>query len=386
MNKASGATWRSFGGRVGAREHTIVIEAPADLDLSRQLDAVAGAYAEATQALNLPQQTGVFRRIFASDIANQAGQIRESRLFKEPYSGPVSVSLVQQAPVSGAKLAMLAYHIEDDAPLVKSEIAPGHVLVERGKLGHLWSTRLCTGDEAGQCGAADQTRAVFDALVSTLESRGATLAESCVRTWLYLKQVDVFYRDMVTARRELFERHGLNRDTHYIASTGIEGACAHRYDVVLMDAYSILCAEPEQISYLSDLERLCETKDYGVTFERGTRVAFADRAHHLISGTASIDAAGQVVHVGDVARQLDRAMENIDHLLRSGGAGIEDMTHFIVYLRDPSDRPLVIGYFAERFPNTPCLIVRGAVCRPEWLIEVEGVAAVANHGPTLPPF
>jgi enamine deaminase RidA (YjgF/YER057c/UK114 family) len=386
MNKASGATWRSFRSGAGAREHTIAIEAPADLDLPRQLDAVARAYAEATQALNLPQQTGVFRRIFASDIANQSGQIRESSLFKEPYDSPVAVSLVQQPPLSGAKVAMLAYHIDGDGPLVKTEIAPGHVLVQRGELGHLWSTRLCPGDETGPSGAADQTRAVFDALISTLEARGGGLADNCVRTWLYLKQVDVFYQDLVAARRELFERHGLNRDTHYIASTGIEGACAHRYDVVLMDAYSILGLRPEQVSYLNDLDRLCETKDYGVTFERGTRVAFADRAHHLISGTASIDAAGQVVHVGDVERQLERAMENIDHLLRSGGARIEDMTHFIVYLRDASDRPRIAGYFAERFPDTPCVIVRGPVCRPEWLVEVEGIAAVAHHAPTLPAF
>ena len=65
---------------------------------------------------------------------------------------------------------------------------------------------------------------------------------------------------------------------------GIEGACAHRYDVVAMDAYSNVDVEPKQVSYLNDFDRLCATKDYNVTFERAARVAYADRAHIFISG------------------------------------------------------------------------------------------------------
>ena len=134
------------------------------------------------------------------------------------------------------------------------------------------------------------------------------------------------------------------------------------------------------------LDRLCATKDYSVTFERGTRIAYADRVHHLISGTASIDNEGNVVHVGDVMEQLERALENVEALLRSGGARLRDMMHLIVYLRDPADYPRVNDHLRERFPALPMVIVQGAVCRPEWLVEIEGIAAVANHDPALPPF
>ena len=85
-------------------------------------------------------------------------------------------------------------------------------------------------------------------------------------------------------------------------------------------------------------------------------------------------------------RQLDRALENVDALLRSGGALLDDMTHMLVYLRDPADFARVDAYIAERFPRLPVLLLRGAVCRPEWLIEVEGVAVVANDAPDLPAF
>jgi enamine deaminase RidA (YjgF/YER057c/UK114 family) len=377
---------RSFRGRSGSAEHTIAIAAPDGLSLPRQLDAIERCYAEALQTLRLPPQSAIFRRVYVSDAANQDALVRQSSLCGEPDDSPVAVSLVQQPPLPGGKVALLAYHLESPTALAKHRVAPGHMRVDRGGLSHLWSTQLCTSAIDRPGSAADQTRSVFNRLTGVLADRGATLADNCVRTWIYVKDVDVFYQDMVAARTALFEQHGLTRDTHYLASTGIEGACAHRYDVVLMDAYSILGLAPEQVSYLNDFDRLCATKDYHVTFERGTRIAYADRAHHFISGTASIDASGTVVHPGDVRRQLIRALDNVEALLRSGGAGLEDMTHFIVYLRDPSDHALVEACFDERFPEVPRLIVRGAVCRPEWLVEVEGIAIAPHDAPLLPAF
>lgn len=383
---ADGLAFRSAPGRSGRAEHFITVEAPGDLSLTRQLDVLARRYAEALQTLRLPPETAVFRRLYLSDAANQAGPVRQSSLHREPLGSPVAVSMVQQAPLPGGKVAMLAYHLDDMTTAAKTVVAPGHVLVRTGDLGHLWSTRLCARNTAGPSDAAAQTREVFAGLTGVLAAHGARLAEQCVRTWIYVKNIDVFYQDMVAARSDLFEREGLRRDTHYLASTGIEGACSDRYDVVLMDAYSVLGLQPEQVSYLNDFDRLCATKDYDVTFERGTRIAYADRAHHFISGTASIDANGRVAHVGDVRRQLVHALENVDALLRSDGATLDDMTHLIVYLRDPCEWPLIEAMVAERFPGLPRLIVRGAVCRPAWLVEVEGIAVVPNDEPSLPAF
>jgi enamine deaminase RidA (YjgF/YER057c/UK114 family) len=184
----------------------------------------------------------------------------------------------------------------------------------------------------------------------------------------------------------LFARHGLTRDTHYIASTAIEGAGGGRYEVVTMDAYSVLGLAPAQISYLNDFDRLCPTHDYDVTFERGTRVGYADRAHHFISGTASIDKLGNVVHPGDVLRQLHRTLENVEGLLRSGGAGLADLMHLTVYLRDASDFERVRDCLHERCAGLPTLVVQAPVCRPDWLVEVEGIAVAADDQPGLPGF
>lgn len=386
MRMDNGITSKSFPGSSGGSEHFISVEVPPYLGLRDQLATLEQRCADAQRALGLAPESAVFRRIFVSDVMNQAGPVRDSALFGEPADSPVAVSLVQQPPMPGAKLALLAYHIDTATPLAKRRVSPKHLVVEKNGLGHLWSTRLCAGAHGSPASPAAQTREVFADLIDALAREGGTLCDHCIRTWIYLKDVDVFYQGMVESRTELFERHGLTRDTHYLASTGIEGACAHRYDLVAMDAYSILGLKPAQVSYLNDFDRLCATKDYNVTFERGTRIAYADRAHHLISGTASIDKAGRVLHPGDVLRQLERALDNVDALLRSGAARLDDLMHLTVYLRDPSDFARVEGYLAERFTGLPTLIVEGAVCRPEWLIEVEGMAITENDAPGLPAF
>ena len=386
MRIDSGIASKSFPRSSGGSEHFITVEVPPGLGLGDQLAALQERYAEAQRALVLAPESAVFRRIFVSDVMNQAGPVRDSALFGEPADSPVAVSLVRQPPMHGAKLALLAYHIDTATPLAKRRLAPKHLVVEKNGLAHLWSTRLCAGAHGSPASPVRQTHEVFDDLIDALAREGGTLRDHCVRTWIYLRDVDVFYQGMVEGRTERFERHGLTRDTHYIASTGIEGACAHRYDLVAMDAYSILGLKPKQVSYLNDFDQLCATKDYNVTFERGTRIAYADRAHHFISGTASIDKTGQVLHRGDVVRQLERALDNVDALLSAGSARLDDLMHITVYLRDPTDVSRVGGYLAERLAGLPTLIVEGAVCRPEWLIEVEGIAITGNDAPGLPAF
>ena len=386
MQLDKGIASRSFRGESGGSEHFISVEAPAGLAFGEQLELVERRYAEAREALGLAPESAIFRRVFVSDLMNQVQAVGASGLCGTEAEGPVAVSIVQQAPLPGAKVALLAYHLTGDADIAKHRLSPNHVLVEKRGLRHLWSTRLCAGCDSAPASAAGQTREIFADLIATLAGAGGTLRDHCVRTWIYVKDVDVFYKDMVESRRELFERQGLTAETHYIASTGIEGGCAHRYDLVAMDAYSILGLAPKQMSYLNDFDRLCPTRNYGVTFERGTRIAYADRSHHFISGTASIDGTGAVVHRGHVLRQLERTLDNVEALLNSGRAGLGDLMHLTVYLRDPADFPRVEGYLSERFRGLPMLIVEGAVCRPEWLIEVEGVAAVADKAPALPRF
>ncbi|OIO29886.1 MAG: hypothetical protein COS94_01190 [Candidatus Hydrogenedentes bacterium CG07_land_8_20_14_0_80_42_17] len=51
----------------------------------------------------------------------------------------------------------------------------------------------------------------------------------------------------------------------------------------------------------------------------------------------------------------------------------------IVYLRDQSDALRVKDYLEERFGTLPIFIVSSKVCRTEWLVEIEGIAAIKTE-------
>jgi enamine deaminase RidA (YjgF/YER057c/UK114 family) len=377
---------KTFCTAAGGAEHIVAVQPAESGDFATQQAAVAAGYARAVRELGLLPESAVFRRIYLSDVLNQAERLEGAGLLPGPREGPVAVSRVQQMPLPAAKVALLAYHVTDPVGLSKRRIGRGQVLVEKNGARHLWTTGLCAGARAGAASAEAQTRGVFADLIGALEANGASLLEHCVRTWIYVKDIDVFYSGVVNSRRALFAEQGLTQATHYIASTGIEGACAHASDVVALDAYSQLDLAPGQLSYLNDFDRLCPTHRYGVTFERGASISYADRTHCFISGTASIDRNGAVLHRGDVRAQLDRALGNVEALLHAGSARLDDLMYLVVYLRDPTDFPRVRARLHEQLPGLPVLFVQGPVCRPEWLVEVEGFA-IARHGsPDLPRF
>ena len=376
----------SFGGDNGSREHYLVVEPATSGDFASQLASVTQQYTELLRTLDLAPQSAIFRRLYVSDVQNQVAAVRASPLMAEEGSGPVAVSVVQQPPLPANKVALLAYHVDGDASMTKRRLSPNLVEVRKAGQRHLWITGLRTGRADAGVSSHDETTTLLQLLTDLLAGRGGTLAANCVRTWLYVKDVDVFYQGLVESRAAFFSRHGLTRNSHYIASTGIEGACGGRYEVVALDAYSLLGPAAKQVSYLNAFDLICATHDYGVTFERGTSVAYADRAHHFISGTASIDSRGRVVHPGNVLRQLGRALQNVEGLLRSGGATFAEMMHLTVYLRDFTDFAMVRDCLKERFPTLPVLVVLAPVCRPEWLIEVEGVAIAPSDQPGLAAF
>jgi enamine deaminase RidA (YjgF/YER057c/UK114 family) len=377
---------RRFGGLHGEVEHFFVITAPGNIGLAQQIEHIEANYAAKIRALGLSSQTAVFRRIFLSDVSNQIEAVGQSQLARDSQDHPVAVSIIQQAPMSCAKIAFLAYHIESKKPLESRRLSPSHVLIQKNGLKYLWSTNLSAQDSGKSLSVGEQTRRVFAGLISGLCAAGGDLYNNCVRTWVFVRDIDIFYQGMVNERRALFFEQGLNGNTHFIASTGIEGTGTYLNDMVSMDAYSILGLQPEQISYLNDFGMLCSANKYNVTFERGTRVSYADRAHYFISGTASVDKQGNTLHLGNILKQLDRTLENMRSLLKAGKASLSDMMYLIVYLRDLSDFDCVKKRLRERFPLVPTIFVQAAVCRPEWLIEIEGVAIKAQKQPSHPLF
>ena len=351
---------------------------------SEQLADIERAYAAALKDLGLDPDTAVWRRWYCSDLVNQAPLLENCPIAKRGGGDtPCAVSWIGQPAVPASKFALWAYHLQDpDGPLVKCA-KDSELSLDRGELTHHWTTGLMCTHLAS---SYSQTNEIFTHYTELLEDEGMTLLDHVIRTWLFVQDIDTNYGGLVVSRRKFFEKHGLNPDTHYIASSGIEGRSEDFKALVMMDAYAIGGVRREQIEFLTALDHLGPTQDYGVTFERGTSVAYRDRKHLFLSGTASIDPGGRILHEGDVRKQLDRTLENMDSLLADGGGGLQDMNQFTVYLRDPCDHDLARAVMRERFGDVPMAVVVGPVCRPGWLIELEGVATVANDAPELPAF
>jgi enamine deaminase RidA (YjgF/YER057c/UK114 family) len=367
-----------FAGSTGAGEFNLMLRPLAAGSLEEQLDWLEQALAAALADQGLARGDIVFSRFLCADPAGELDALSERA---RSVTGPGAVSVIVQPPVAPALVVLWAYCIEGAARAGAGDDA-GYCL-RRGDVEHHWSTSLCCPSEDGAHG---QTLDVLDRYERRLVARGMKLQEHCLRTWLFVRDVDRDYGDLVAARNEVFESRGLTPETHYIASTGIQGGIAGRDALVALDAYAVKGLSLFQVRHLKAPAYLSDTHIYGVRFERATQVAYRDRKHVLVSGTASIDASGAVVHRGDVRRQLQRALKNVSALLLQAGATLADMQYFIAYVRNPEDAALVHGLLGKRIDTRPFLVVTAPVCRPDWLVEVEGIAITENDDDSLPAF
>ena len=373
-----------FRGQSGVDEYHLIVRPTEHESIEAQLDWVFRAYRDALDSIGLDTQTAVFRRFFCSDLTNQVGALA-ARPFPNPKNPdePCAVSWVCQSPLPPAKVSLWAYHISDpDCKLDKARQGASLIL-GRGELSHCWTTGLtCPNAKTPY----SQTRGIFEEYDAFLRAQGMTLADNLIRTWFFVQNIDANYRGLVTARKEFFAEHGLTPDTHFIASTGIEGTSANPAAKILLDAYAISGARSDQIRFLSALDHLSPTHLYGVTFERGTSIAYRDRKHILLSGTASINHQGKTLYADDLSRQIDRTVENVEALLKPAGATLKDMSVLITYVRNPDDQAIVWERIRERFGDIPMEVIVAPVCRPEWLVEVEGKAIISASASELPPF
>ncbi|MBR1667998.1 MAG: hypothetical protein IJ693_06940 [Bacteroidaceae bacterium] len=339
--------------------HAILHIAPRGEVFSGQLSRIQTAE---SHLMALPELSGaktVFKRYFLSDATNQVPFIKEN--------DPCTISYIQQPPLDGSKIAVWLY-LQRGTDISNMN---GSTVVSHNGYQHIWTMGLMntTADTSYM-----QTWKTLFTYIDTLKLFNATLEANCIRTWFFVRDVDTQYNGLVKSRRECFMEQGLTPDTHYIASTGIGGTPADPKALVQLGSYAMTGFQPQQQRYLYALSHLNRTIEYGVTFERGTLMQYGDRNHIYISGTASINNKGEVIHVGDIVNQTYRMWENVEKLLEEGGMTYDDVMQIVVYLRDGADYQIVQKLFEEKFPHIPYVITLAPVCRPTWLIEMECVA------------
>lgn len=261
--------------------------------------------------------------------------------------------------------------------LGESKVAVWVLLVKDCPVDLVWHTNMCSkapGPEA-------QTTEILESYESRLESLGLSISDNCIRTWFYVDDIDDNYSGVVRGRKENFETQGMTKDTHYLASTGICGGAVVPGTTVQMDALAINGEFSQH--YLYAPANFNPTHEYGVTFERGVVANYGGLSHTLISGTASINNRGEIVHPGDVRAQTLRMLENVEALLSEAESRWTDVQMMVIYLRNKADYGTVLPIFQDRFDfnRTPYVITLAPVCRQGWLIEMECISVKPDNSP-----
>lgn len=351
--------------------HVMMHVEPMEQMFQEQISRIAKAEEMFKMRPEMQGAKAVFKRYFLSDATNQVSLIDEN--------DNCTISYIQQPPLDGSKVAIWIYMQRG------TEIANEHdsTVVTHNGYRHIWTMGLMDSSVAT---SYEQTWNVMHRYIDILKEFDSTLEANCIRTWFFVRDVDTQYGGLVKSRRECFINEGLTPSTHYISSTGIGGNPADPKAIVQLGSYAMTGFEPQQQKYLYALTHLNKTIEYGVTFERGTLMEYGDRGHIFISGTASINNKGEVVHVGDIVKQTHRMWENVEKLLEEGGMNFNNVMQIIVYLRDSADYTTVSKLFKQRFPNMPLVITLAPVCRPTWLIEMECIAVDQRNNPQYRNF
>lgn len=245
----------------------------------------------------------------------------------------------------------------------------------------------------------DRTLSAFQRMAATLRRAGVSY-ERVIRTWLYLGDIvgqegnTQRYIEMNRARSDYYQNirfsparipAGFN-PTIYPASTGIG---AQGQDIVMScialdtsreDIVAMPLENPLQRSAFD------YSPCYGLKspkFCRAMALSCGRFATIFISGTASITNE-ETQFIGDVVGQTHQTLDNIEALIseynlaRHGmpglGTTLEGIAFARVYVKNKEDYPVVREVCEKRLGEIPTVYAVADVCRPELLVEIEGIA------------
>ena len=264
--------------------------------------------------------------------------------------------------------------------------------------GVTWAYLADAHPETAARSTCDRSLSAFRSAGERLHSAGWRFDE-VIRTWLYLGKITgregqtSRYRELNRARADFYEKlkfgaglvpRAWNRPV-FPASTAIGTAG----DDVAIGCIALRTNRPEVA--LLPLENPLQTSAYDYAHQQGTEkpkfvhavaVVTGELVTTLISGTASITAS-ESRHDNSVERQTQQSLDNIEALIapasfqRHGfcglGATLNDLALARVYVKRPEDYDTVRAICRARLGPLPAIYVVGDICRPELLMEVEGI-------------
>ena len=102
-----------------------------------------------------------------------------------------------------------------------------------------------------------------------------------------------------------------------------------------------------------------------------------------LAGQVASDASGKIIHKGDLVRQFDQVLHNLEAVMSTAGGVMTDIVKLTIYVRDKKEYAATrkeIGniyktYFGRYFPAMT-LVEVSALFEDDALLEIEGIAVI----------
>jgi enamine deaminase RidA (YjgF/YER057c/UK114 family) len=332
-------------------------------------------------------------------LSNANDQVECEAILSAHYGTDLPVTnIVLQPPCCGAALAIEAWAIRGDSVRFENQ-SPHTLVVEYDGLRWIYCGGIYPSSAAQ--GAYAQATSGFQQMQALLARCGSRL-EHVVRTWLYLggitepEAASCRYQELNRARKDFYRgiqfgrapsSHNGNGHAHgYPASTGI-GMSGSGFVMSCMaletnrkDVFLLPLENPQQTPAY---DYPGKDRDQIPKFSRAIALLSGDYATTWISGTASI-VNSESCHLGDIEAQTRQTLKNIERLIspenfsvhgfRNAGATLADLAKIRVYLKRPGDLEKCRKVCEQQLGAVPAVYLAADVCRPELLVEIEGVA------------
>ena len=322
----------------------------------------------------------------------------ECRQMVHHHYGPhlPATSYIPQAPCGGELLAIEALGVSHAHAQVEIERVNAQLVICRNH-GMAWAHCALVQRQPRPGDIYDDALDAFAQIRRLLGSVSIPF-DQVIRTWLYLGGIvegdgpRQRYRELNRARDDFYREipfrrfAGARPQTGYPASTGIgiEGRGIMMSGIALATDREDVIARP--------LENPRQTAAYNYAlrysaqspkFSRAMALSCGSDAIIFISGTASItDSASR--HEEDAVAQVHQTLDNIaallgeDNLSNHGlpglGTTLDGLTAARVYIKRPADYAGVRAVCERRLGELPTVYAVANVCRPELLVEIEGIA------------
>ncbi len=216
----------------------------------------------------------------------------------------------------------------------------------------------------------EQARKTFEIMKAAVEEAGLSFS-NVIRTWFYNDRILDWYDDFNAARNTFFDANGVY-DGIVPASTAVGGknktGAALTGDLLALASAG--CRDVTVSAVTSPLQP--PALDYGSSFSRAVKVAFADHSRLYVSGTASIRPDGATAYPDDTGKQIQLTFETVRAILESQGMGWIDVNRAIAYVKEPEGfRALNACRQTGDLPDLPMIQVQSDICRSDLLFELE---------------